>query len=491
MAQQNKTPNINRRNAALTFILMILVILLWLSFLGFHYNSSNIKGLLYFTFSAGLLGIVLVFLFLIANQLLYKDQFTGYGNVGHVLAYIHRLSGQKKLNQYAGLFINIKEMKYINQRYGLENGDYVIIYIAEFLDNFFKEHLGAAGRLGGDNYYTIVQKKDLDEFLRYLNYIIVPVVLEGEERGVPVKCRVGINDIKDNKFGRNVLFYSSIALNFAKETLQDRVYFEPYMLEDFTHTKKIVADTRVGLKNSEFIPYYQPKVDAKTGKLIGCEALVRWSKNGNLIPPEEFIPVLEKNRLITEVDFFVFERVCKDINSWIAKGIEPVTISTNFSKLHLQDSNFIKHIIEIKDKYGVDGKYLEVELTETSDIGEYELIREFAKQIREAGMHISIDDFGTGYSSLSLLQTIPVDVVKMDKSFLDNCFNDNSKQFLVDVMNIIKHQKEAILFEGVETREQFDFLQANGCDYIQGYYFDKPLYYVDFEKRLLHPQYTV
>lgn len=491
MAQQNRPMNITRKNVSMIFTLIAIVIGLWLCILLFHYNSSTTKGLIYFAFSIALLLITIFHLYILAIQMLFKDQFTGYYNVGHVLSYVKRMSMQKKLVNYSGLFINIKEMKYINQRYGLENGDVVLVYFAKVLDSFFKDHLGAAGRLGGDNYYAVVLKSDLDEFLRFLNYIIVPVIIEDEERGVPVKCRVGINDIQDNKSGRSVLFLSSIALNFAKETLQDRVVFESFMLEDFTHTKKIVADTRVGLKNNEFIPYYQPKVDAKTGKLVGCEALVRWSRNGNLIPPEEFIPVLEKNRLITEVDFFVFERVCKDINSWISKGIEPVTISTNFSKLHLQDPNFIKHIVELKDKYGIDGKYLEVELTETSDIGEYGLIINFAKQIREAGMHISIDDFGTGYSSLSLLQSLPVDVVKMDKSFLDNCFNNGSRQFIIDVMNIIKHQKEAILFEGVETREQFDFLQANGCDIIQGYYFDKPLYYVDFEKRLLHPQYTV
>jgi len=459
--------------------------------MAYHKSPDSDLGLVFFAGSIAFLLILLLNLYFLAVQLIFKDQATGYGNVVYVMMKASRLAKKQLLTNYDGLFINIKELKYINQRYGLENGDLVICTYAKILESFFSDHQGFSGRMGGDNYYVIVLKKDLDEFLRYLNCVIVPIYIEGEERGIPVKYRVGINAIENNSEYNEIIFRSSIALSTAKETLRDKVFFEPYMLENFTHSKKIVADTRSGLRNNEFIPYYQPKIDAKTGKLIGCEALVRWAKDGTLIPPESFIPVLEKNRLITEVDFFVFERVCKDINTWIQKGIQPVTISTNFSKLHLQDPNFIKHIIEVKDKYGIEGRFLEVELTETADIAEYDLIIDFAKQIRAAGMHISIDDFGTGYSSLSLLQQIPVDVVKMDKSFLDNCFNDGSKQFIIDVMNIVKHQKEAILFEGVETREQFDFLKENGCDYIQGYYFDKPLYYADFEKRLQNPNYSV
>lgn len=491
MAQQADKTSTTKRSISKIVMMMILTTALWGTLYSYSINKDSNVGSVFFAFSLAILFIIVIHLYLLSVQLIFRDQQTGLGNIIHVFFYIRKVMSKKKLNQYAGLFINIKEMRYINQCYGIENGDSIVILYAKILDDFFKDHLGAIGRLGGDNYYAFVHKEDLDEFLRYLNYIIIPVIIDGEEKGIPIKCRAGINVIEDNKAIKTVIFFASIALNYAKENMQDRVFFEPFMLENFTHSKRIVSDTRVGLKNNEFIPYYQPKVDAKTGRLVGCEALVRWSKNGNLIPPEEFIPILEKNRLITEIDFFVFERVCKDINTWISKGIQPVTISTNFSKLHLKDPYFIKHIIEIKDKYGIDGNYLEVELTETADIAEYDLIIQFAKQIREAGMHISIDDFGTGYSSLSLLQKIPVDVVKMDKSFLDNCFNEESKQFLIDVISIVKHQKEAVLFEGVETREQFDFLQANGCDIIQGFYFDKPLYYTDFEKRLLDPNYSV
>jgi len=491
MAQQKKIPTSTKRNLCLIIFMCIMTTLMWVLCIGFHYHARTNYGLLCLAFSIAVLLILSLNFYLLSIRMIFKDQETGYGNIANVMVNANKLAKKKKLNQYAGLFINIKELKYINQRYGVENGDVVVKEYAKNLDIFFKEHKGVVGRMGGDNYFAVVHKTELDEFLRYLNYILIPINIEGEERAIPVKCRVGINDATDNKDSGNIIFYASIALTVARETLRDKATFEPYMLDNFTHSKRIVAETRAGLKNNEFIPYYQPKVDAKTGKLVGCEALVRWAKNGSLIPPEEFIPVLEKNRLITEVDFFVFERVCKDLNTWISKGIQPVPISTNFSKLHLQEPNFIKHIIEVKDKYGIDGKYLEVELTETSDIAEYSLIIDFAKQIRAAGMHISIDDFGTGYSSLSLLQQIPVDVVKMDKSFLDNCFNDKSKQFIIDVMNIVKHQKEAILFEGVETREQFDFLQENGCDIIQGFYFDKPLYYTDFEKRLMHPTYSV
>lgn len=473
-------------------VMIIATISVWACLFVSREVHNSIISTTFLYISVGCLILCLFGIFDTAKKIIFKDQFTTFGNVNHAMKFVMMKTKKGKIVDYNSLFVNIKDLKYINQRYGVENGDLVIKEYAEVLDGYFETHKGVVGRMGGDNFLAVVRKTDYEDFLKFLANIYLPITLQnGEVREIGIKFRAGVNIINSETAGRSTIFYSSMALSTAKETLRDIVIFDPPMLERFVHSKKIIADAINALKNDEFIPYYQPKVDIKTGALCGCEALIRWKKNDTLITPNEFIPILEKNGIITDVDFFVFEAVCKDIKKWLAKGIEPVRISTNFSKLHLQDPQFINRIIEIKDAYGIDGKYLEVELTETANITEFNIIQKFSEQIRQAGMKISIDDFGTGYSSLSLLQSIKADVVKMDKSFLDNCFNGGSKQFLIDVINIVKHQDEEVLFEGVEEREQFEFLKENGCDIIQGFYFDRPLCHDEFEIRLQNPCYTV
>ena len=258
------------------------------------------------------------------------------------------------------------------------------------------------------------------------------------------------------------------------------------MMERMLKDKEISAIFPMAIKKEQFEVYYQPKVNILDQTICGCEALVRWNRNGRLISPMEFIPVLEKEGTICALDFYVLERVCIAIKSWIQRGIKPVRVSTNFSKIHLKNPMLADKIFEVIEKYDIDPQYIEIELTEMSGYDNYDNLAMFIKNMRERGVHTSIDDFGTGYSSLNLLTDLDVDTVKLDKSYsirLDN--NEAKTKILIrNIVNMVHDLGFKVIAEGVETPEQADFLREIGCSTVQGYLYDKPLPLAEFEERL-------
>ena len=240
------------------------------------------------------------------------------------------------------------------------------------------------------------------------------------------------------------------------------------------------------LENREFVVYYQPKVTLEDNCLCGCEALVRWFRDGVMVPPMQFIPVLEWEGSVCKLDFYVLDQVCRDVQEWMAKGIEPVRISVNFSKAHLHNPDLAKKILAVLQKYDVPSRYIEIELTEMSGYENYETLLDFVRTMHESGVSTSIDDFGTGYSSLNLLKDLNVDIIKLDKSFLNN-MESRKKNDVIVIKNIIQMVNELdmeVIAEGVETMEQADFLRGMHCCMAQGFLFDRPLPHDDFEKRL-------
>ena len=239
------------------------------------------------------------------------------------------------------------------------------------------------------------------------------------------------------------------------------------------------------LEKGDIHTCFQPIYRTVTNKILGAEALARWIRDGNLISPGDFIPVLEGDYRICTLDFYMLEQVCKDLRRWIDEGMEPVRISTNFSRRNLSDPDFSQRITELISRYDIPKQYIEVELTETFSAEENKLLGRFITDMHDVGISIAIDDFGTGYSSLNLLREIPADLLKLDKSFIDG--HTGAKRDSVVVSNIAKMANELnmdIIAEGVEHREQVEFLQSVNIDLVQGYLYDKPLTKADFEKRL-------
>lgn len=418
------------------------------------------------------------------------DSLTEIGNADWIMGKGGKLHFQKKLSQYTAIFLNMKGCKFINEKYGNTKGDQMIHDYAQVLQSWLVKK-GYVGRLGGDNFYIYIKNEYLDAFIEYLKNIVITIQDEDEIIAYKVKVRCGIVRVTNDLTYREVINHASTALAIAKENGPDFVEYEASMQKIFLEEMQVVADFKQALQNHEFVPYYQPKIHAETQKLCGAEALVRWFKDGEMVLPGKFIPVLEKNNRITKLDFYIFEQMCKDLRRWIDLGIEPVRISSNFSIKNLQNENFAEDIIKIVNKYKLDGRYIEVELTESSCMEDYELLKQFSNKVKNVGIKLAIDDFGTGYSSLSLLHEFDADIVKLDKSFLDSAIagNSRSKVFIRDVIGMVGDLEKSTLCEGVETKEQLDFLKEAGCKLIQGYYFDKPLPRDEFEKRLKEPQY--
>ena len=234
-----------------------------------------------------------------------------------------------------------------------------------------------------------------------------------------------------------------------------------------------------GIENQEFEIYYQPQISTKTEQIKGAEALVRWNKDGKIISPGEFIPVFEKNHFIINLDQYIYEKVCIDIQEMKERVKEVPKISINISKESLLEKDFLEKYIKITNKYNVKPNDIELEITERTTVNDDKYMKEILEKVKEKGFGIAIDDFGTGYSSLIMLEVMPIDTLKIDKSFIDRIGINNKEVNLIEIIMLItKKLKLKTVAEGVEKSKQVEYLKKINCDLIQGYFYSKPL---DFE----------
>ncbi len=258
--------------------------------------------------------------------------------------------------------------------------------------------------------------------------------------------------------------------------------FDKKLENELMEEQEIEATMEEALKNKEFTVIYQPKTFTKNEKMSGAEALIRWYKNEKIIPPNKFIPLFEKNKFILKLDLYIFEQVCKDLAKWRTQYQYMPTISINVSKEHFTNENFINEYVKICRKYEIEPSSIDLEITESATIDEDIDILKVLNNIKAQGFVISIDDFGTGYSSLNMLQTMPIDIIKIDKVFVDKADLKTDNNMINYIMFMAKHLGVRTIVEGVETKEQMEFVRTIGCDIIQGYYYSKPITKEDFEK---------
>lgn len=239
------------------------------------------------------------------------------------------------------------------------------------------------------------------------------------------------------------------------------------------------------LEKGEFEIYLQPKYNSESDSIVGAEALARWNnRNDGIVSPEVFIPILEKNKNIVKLDMYMFEEACKIISRWSKNNVSLVPISINISKITMSENdNFVIDLKNIIKKYDIDTRFLEIELTERIMFRETNKIVSIIKEIKKIGIKVSLDDFGAGYSSLNILKNIPIDIIKLDKLFLDK--RDISEKGKIVIKNIINMANELgleVVAEGVEFLEQSQFLKSVGCEVVQGYLYGKPMTIGEFEK---------
>ena len=424
------------------------------------------------------------------------DSLTGALNLHGFQEAVGDIMSMGEIQNYSAVLLNFKNFKYINQKVTTDNGD-IILHKYSMMVQGFLEKQGYIARLGSDNFLVLCPKSRLKDFINFIENITISVNNRGNVEDIKINVRAGIYEANDETTFGDIMSNSAVALETARHSRnKDIIFFEQEMLEKAIHDKSISNMFMDSLAKNEFKVYYQPKVDLTTNTLCGCEALSRWYAQ-RMITPAEFIPILEAEGTIKNLDFYVLEVVCKNIRDWLDKGIEPVLISTNFSKLHLSDDNFENHIISVLKKYDVPSKYLELELTELSDYQYFDRLVRFVNTMKEAGFKISLDDFGTGFSSMSLVRNINPDVIKLDKSLIDNVAAGDSKKARTDrvisssIINMAHELGIKVIAEGVETKEQAEFLKENGCLMAQGFLFDKALEHDEFEKRLITRKYEI
>ena len=249
--------------------------------------------------------------------------------------------------------------------------------------------------------------------------------------------------------------------------------------------KELLACFDDAVSYGHIYPLYQPKINHATGRMIGAEALMRWTHPVcGMQYPSDFIPVLEKNDLIYRADLSIFESVCKFLRSCLDNGVKPVPISVNMSRYDIYRKNYVDEIEKLRSQYDIPVKYIHVEVTETSAIGGMELVSGVLKKLHEYGYVVEMDDFGSGYSSLNILKDLEVDVIKLDMRFLSGEIGGRGGTIISSIVQMAKWLGTPVIAEGVETVEQADFMKSIGCKYVQGYLYSKPVPVEEFRRKL-------
>lgn len=414
-----------------------------------------------------------------------SDGMTGAYNQAGIFAFTQQFI-RENLKDYTAFFINLKNFKYINKSMGNQMGDLALrTFVKQIL--LFLDKTELIARLGGDNFFVLTKKDRQKEFIDKFKITELNLSQGPKPVDVRIQTRIGVYPIEENVIVGDALNNASTAMMAARVIKnRDVVFFTKEMQIQSIHQREISSEFHNALRNRELVVFYQPKIDLTDKHINGAEALARWVRHKTIVPPMDFIPVLEREGSICELDFYVFETACNDIHEWIKAGIEPVRISSNFSKLHLRNEDFADRILEILHKYELDGKYIEVELTEVSDFDDTVAMKKFIDIMRQNDIGVAIDDFGTGYSTLNVLKDYNISVVKIDKSLLNNIGKANSHDEVI-LRNVVKMARELskdVIAEGVESQEQADYLKGINCRSAQGFLFDKPLVRDDFQKRL-------
>ena len=396
---------------------------------------------------------------------------------------------RNRQKSYQLISMDMEHFKYVNNDFGEKVADNVLVVIAERLrKKFGKKALYA--REMGDQFFILTERRtDIEEVLGELAGEIIFDNNGMEQRYKPA-MKFGIYNIEANNRESQIGQYIDAAVSARKSIKRDHTkqiaYFDDKMESDIRVEAQIEKKMESALKQGEFVVYYQPKYLLKTEKIIGAEALIRWNhpKEG-LIPPGVFIPIFERNGFIVQTDFFVYEEVLKMQSRRLKEGKKTVPVSVNVSRTHIGTSDFLPRLMELADRDEVPRELLELELTETALGGKQQNIVDFIRACKHAGFPISIDDFGSGYSSLNLLKEMPVDVLKIDREFLNE--TDESQKSSVIVEQVVEMATKIdirTLCEGVETKEQAAFLKQIGCNMAQGYLYSKPVPEETFEGML-------
>ncbi|VHV31218.1 signaling protein [Clostridioides difficile] len=449
----NSEQIINRAIYAVLFIILIFIAII---FYIIYIKKSNEKEIL---------------------SLAYEDKVTHIGNQNKFYRECSKYLLDKPSLNYIIVYFDINNFKMINDTFGYEFGDNLLITIAKALKEELTEGEVYA-RLSSD-YFAIFcdYKNGRNKIIRKLDNIRsniesnLSIVFE-------ISLCVGIYFVEEGEVDiQKAVNKANMARSVAKGKNINYAIYNEDVRNKLSEESMILDDIKIALVKNQFEVYYQPKFSLVTGEMIGSEALIRWNHpEHGFISPAVFIPIAEKSKLILKIGRFVFERVCNDLSEWKKQGKKIVPVSINLSRVELYQPDIVKFINKTIQMYNLSSDLIEIEITETVAINELNILKNVLNELRKYGFSISMDDFGTGYSSISCLRDMPIDILKLDKSFLNGIEHDErSRNIAKSIVSLAKSLDLVVIIEGVESKEQAELMKQFGCDLVQGFYFARPM----------------
>jgi len=416
------------------------------------------------------------------HNLSYFDPLTNLPNRLHVHERLFDIIDEAQTaNQIVSIiYLDLNRFKTINESLGHKTADKALSLVAKRLSDIVPNE-AFLGRMGGDEFIIINQDNIVKNEDNYVVSAITQMFkesfeLQGEETFI--SATIGVSHFPENgKTVDTLIKHAESAVAFAKREERSFVIYSDELLTTNKDHIKFETSLRKALERNEYVLYYQPKIDLKTKNIVGLEALIRWiHPETGLVPPGNFIPLLEETGLIVPVGEWVIKESCRQINQWEKENIEPVNISVNLSGKQFNQENMVSSVTNILRAAEVSPKMIELEVTESTIMRQYDKVIGILNELHDQEFQISIDDFGTGYSSLAYLKHFPIDVLKIDRSFVMEIPDDKDDTAIVNTIISMGHNLNLkVIAEGVETEEQVNTLSQLGCELAQGFYFSKPL----------------
>jgi diguanylate cyclase (GGDEF)-like protein len=398
----------------------------------------------------------------------------------------------KAQNQFCFGLINLDEFNHVNNSMGHQAGDDLLIVISDKLNSYFSGDV-LFGRESGDEFFFIVKNQ---ENINYAKEICQSIIMDFQsplffkETKIHITASIGLTFIDNTSqiLFNDVFNQADISVNRAKTLGKDNlVLFTQNMIDDSKKNLTMRHELIQALENKEFHLVYQPKINNFNGEMSGVEALIRWKKDGKIIPPGQFIPIAEDTGLIITITEWIIDHICSSLVDWVDyiplnnNGSFKFHVAINISAKHFERDDLVSFIKACLDKYNLPPGLLELEITESSFIGNQKKVIKTLNELKKLGVSLAIDDFGTGYSSLSYLKDMPIDILKIDRSFICNMDeSEQSSSFVNAIIQMAHVLNVEVVAEGVETYEVLDKLKDLNCDYTQGFLLSKPQEELDF-----------
>jgi diguanylate cyclase (GGDEF)-like protein/PAS domain S-box-containing protein len=409
------------------------------------------------------------------NRLLFNDR------LSQAVVYAERHK-----TELAVLFLDLDNFKHINDSLGHAVGDKLLQSVASRLADQVR-HSDTVSRLGGDEFVVLVHEVTPAEHAIITAEKILRALAESHRfagHELHVTTSIGISLFPaDGDTAEDLLKNADGAMYYAKKRGRNTYQlFNSAMNARAVERQTTEVELRRAIAHNEFVLHYQPKIDLASGVVTGAEALVRWAHpEKGLVFPDAFIPIAEDSGLIIAIGQMVLREACRQATTWLDPGMAPISVAVNVSGLEFRDKGFVDHLLKVLEETGLDPMLLQLELTESVLMRNVEASSTILYRLKQIGVQLAVDDFGTGYSSLSYLSTFPIDVLKIDQSFVQSISEDNDNGIIVDaVIGMGTSLRQKVVAEGVETPEQLSFLKAHRCTEGQGYFFSQPVSETEF-----------